>query len=558
MTRLDLIGGGLPSGVAVSSDGTSLAVASSAGVYLYEGESLGFVLRFDTEIWAFAAAFDPGGQRLAVGGMIGGVSLTDVGAPSIGVLQVLDVESGEVLVSLNGLSNAVQSVAFGPDGRLVAATGGDDNLVRLVDSVAGVVVLELGGHMDFVSSVLFSPDGRNVVSSSLDRTIRIWEVESGGLLDTIRTDLLDMAISLDGHELTSVSGVGEVRTWNLETGDQVSVIGHAAGFPEVVLSADFSEDATRLAVGTLDGNVEVWNMELGEQIRTIPTTLRTGNRTGTVYTLTMTPDGDGLLAINNEDHVIHKWDIGLAISIASIEGYASSVTSLAFDPNSSLLAVGHFNGPVRIWDAESRRLLRILRGHADVVHLLYFEDSDVLASAGDDNAFRRWSSSSGEMLSEDLGSSLRGISFGFGSGLVAFNAGGGMLEVADFLAQETLFRLRAGNIVALQFSTRCCAWYLASGTLEGRIKVWEMAGGEQVLDLEAHVGPVVALAFSPDRRLIASADGQQAVRVWEIATGELLAELEAPGVTALAFAPDGRSLATGGFDGAVGLWGVAP
>ncbi|MGI2909791.1 WD40 repeat domain-containing protein, partial [Hassallia sp. VBCCA 56010] len=77
-------------------------------------------------------------------------------------------------------SNSVRSVAFSPDGKTLAS-GSDDNTIKLWDVATGKLSQTLTGHSNSVRSVAFSPDGKTLASGSDDNTIKLWDVATGKL-----------------------------------------------------------------------------------------------------------------------------------------------------------------------------------------------------------------------------------------------------------------------------------------------------------------------------------------------------------------------------------------
>jgi WD40 repeat protein len=120
-------------------------------------------------VWC--VAFSPNGHTLASGG-------------EDHTVKLWDIRTGQCLKTL-GHTNTVISIAFSPDGSLLAS-GSVDQTVKLWDIRTGQCLKSLQGHTELVWSVAFSPDGSTLASSSFDRTVRLWNVTTGQCLKTLQ------------------------------------------------------------------------------------------------------------------------------------------------------------------------------------------------------------------------------------------------------------------------------------------------------------------------------------------------------------------------------------
>ncbi len=133
-------------------------------------------------------------------------------------IKVWDVDKGKEVLSLQGHTGFVHSVAFSPDGKRIASAG--DETVRVWDTENGKELLTLKGHTAVVCSVCFSPDGKRLASASWDKTVKLWDAEKGQELLTLRghTDFVrSVCFSHDGKRLASASRDKTVKVWSLDT-----------------------------------------------------------------------------------------------------------------------------------------------------------------------------------------------------------------------------------------------------------------------------------------------------------------------------------------------------
>lgn len=301
---------------------------------------------------------------------------------------------------LSGHTSSVTSVAFSPDGKLLAS-GSFDKTVKLWDVGAGQAVKTLAGHTGEVLSVAFSPDGKLLASSSRDKTIKLWDMATGQALKTLSGHddwVFSVAFSPDGKLLASGSGDETIKLWEVATGRLTKTLSEHASY---VTSVAFSPDGM-LASGSFDKTIKLWDVATGQEVKTL------SGHTSRVNSVALSPDGKLLSSVGGDclgDTCFGEgklWDVGKGTQLRPLTlGPDEVAYSVAFSPNGKLVASG-FRIPSfspdqpppassRLWKVATGMEARSLAGHtSDVWAVAFSPDGKLLATGSDDTTIRLW------------------------------------------------------------------------------------------------------------------------------------------------------------------------
>ena len=279
-----------------------------------------------------ALAFSLDGKTLATGDgwliRAGEVKLTRIGG-----VKLWDVNAGTERVSIGEFPNAIKSLEYSPDGKILAI-GCYDGTARLWDLLLGQYSRAFPSSEGVQYMVAFSPDSRTLATWGSIDYVQLRDLNTGDE-QTVHGIIGPVAFCRDDHPLKIA------RFHNATICNAPRLLGLAVD-RLMPWSFVFSPDGHNVAVTGFDGAVIVWNAYSGEERITIP------GHHGQVNAVAFSPDGK-IIASGNFDGTVQLWAVATGEELACFRGHTRSVTALAFASDGQKIASASYDQTARIW-----------------------------------------------------------------------------------------------------------------------------------------------------------------------------------------------------------------
>jgi RNA polymerase sigma factor (sigma-70 family) len=490
-------------------------------------------------------------------------------------IRVWNPTTGQETLQIAAPMKRVCAIAFAPDGKLLAGAGPE--FVGLCDLTTDRGLRRLEGRLrGDVNAIAFSPRG-DLLGAGDAETFWLWELASSKVLRSypMNKGVYAVTFSPDGRTVAAVDGEATVMIYETVNGKLVRKL---PGGKEPITSIVFSKDGKH--VFTLGFNDSVWDAASGEKLGPLA-----AGASGGGGPTAFSSDGK-LLAVAGADQGIRLWDRDAHRVVRTLPRHAGQVRALAFSPDDRTLASASEGSLIHLWDVATGEPHAAFAGHREwLVSLAYSPDGRMVATAGWDGTVRLWDARTGKEVSRwkmDAqerqfpmvdSASLGGVTFSSDGKFIAVVRGGEVAVIRDVTTGKNVHLLRAscvafspdGKLVA-------CGERSTEGGVDypGVIRLYDFGSGRQVRELRGHLTAVASVHFSPTGKTLISrgqtldglrtgAPGESEtkfVRVWDVATGKELQVSIGGGqhIEGMALSPNGRTVASISSGRKITLW----
>jgi WD40 repeat protein len=482
----------------------------------------------DTEITA-ALAFSPDGNTFAA-------------APYQGkrVVELWSQAGGKPLLTLEvpEEDDGVRCLAFSHDGRLLAA-GTGNGTTRVWHARTGKEAYRLKGPEVWIESVAFAPDGRALAAvgdvnakseDSEDRIIRVWDLTEPAKVGRAypAPGFSRVTFSPDGKTLAGICFETCARLIDRATGQDLN---NLAGHVGAIFAVAYAPDGKLVASAGKDHSIRLWDASTGKQLRVIE------DHSDAVHTIAFSPDGRWLVSASGA--TVALWESATGRRLFHGEG-PGGAAAVAFAPDGKSFASGGFDGPIRRWGVPTGKSLGVVEGshEGQTTALAFSPDGKTLACGGIGTVLLRdaatgkvrRSLTNGQDTSTLMVNESRSLAFspdgktlaadsGQGTVLWETATGGVRSKLPGQVTRGSLAFSPDGRLLASgsAVKVRLGLGGLPPGPVDPVAHVWSLPTGAEIRTLAAHTEQVHAVAFSPDGTRLVTASEDSTALIWDMA-----------------------------------------
>jgi len=501
---------GVATSLAYSPDGSRIVTAGSE---MREKASIGVIRLWDAETcepiqtWdahqggVSAVACSPDGEKIASANL----------SSEQGIVKVWDAATGVELVSLSRPGQGLADIAFSPNRELIAAAAGDGAIVWNITT--SKAILELKKIDLIVGAVAFSPDGQQLVTGLYDHRIKVWDIPTGVEVNEFLGHVGpvgSVAFNSEGTRLASWSRDRTVKIWDAT---QAGGAMPPRGLRKLKSFVAFSPDGRRIATV---GDFQVWilDAETGHRVLTLQ------GHTDVVTSAQFSPDGTRIIS-GSHDRLAIVWNAVSGEIVTELAGNSDRIDHVAYSSDGRLIAAATGSDTVTVWNAETFQVQCSVREESKTPcrGLAFSHDGKRIAAAGDWGLVKIWDIETSDLLisikhPKWLGRASQHVAFSPDDRLI-LTAYGDSVFLYNSTTGEHVSTL-AGHQELIQMAVYSPdGRRIATASSDGTVKLFDAVSGQETITFQR--GLPKAIAFSPDGTLLASGGesrGPESGTIW--------------------------------------------
>jgi len=467
-------------------------------------------------------------------------------------ISVIDVKTGATVGNVGGYIFGNIDILYSPNGEFLISSG--DKLIKLWDANSfqlrdTISLSDYGGHPlaispdckklacgigDYIklwnlntleeitsfstpftmgNNIDFSPNGEMLAAYSRDKTIKLWDVKTGFLINTfsgISNADGKVLFSHNGKKLIGSGGL-EIKVWDIHSGKALDSL---KGHTNTINKVSISPDQKMIASAGDDGNIILWDFNSGWKIKSID------GKSKWLQAAIFTNDNKSIICSSNGDTIIRVFDVATGNEIKTFTGHTAAVSSIKLNAKGDKLVSGGFDNSIKIWDFKTGAILHDIWGfNSGITSVDFSPDGTKIASGTNDNRIIIWDANTGKEIT-------------------TFSGHGEKVNSVAFSPDGTK---------------------LASGSDDRLVKVWEMATGKCIFTSKfGHTKDVKSVAFTPDGDNVISGSADGKLMLWDLQTS--IASRTFTGtvgsIFSVAVSADGFRVFGAGEGRTIGVWAV--
>jgi len=458
---------------------------------------------------------------------------------------------GPLIRTLQGHTDSINAVTVMADGSRVISASSDKTL-KVWDLETGQELQTLKGHTNLVRAVVVMPDRSRAISASHDKTLKVWDMETGEELQTLKghTDsVYAVAVMPDGSRAISASHDKTLKVWDMESGEELQTL---KGHTNSVYAVAVTPDGCCVISTSADKTVKVWDVETGEELQTLK------GHNGSVRAIAVTPDGCNVISAS-EDETVKVWDIETGEELQTLRGHTQWIWGVAVTPDGSRVISASVDQMLKVWDMKTGEQLQTLKGHKDLVRaVVVMPDGRHAITASHDKTLKIWDIKTGEQIKTLKGHThwVYAVALTPDGSRAISASHDKTLKIWDIKTGEQIKTLKGHTERVLAVAVMPDGRHAISASEDETVKVWDIETGKQIKTLQGHTKTVYAVAVTPDGRHAISASRDQTLKLWDIETGKQIKTLQGhtDSVRAVVVMPDGRRMISVSSDKTLKIW----